>query len=157
MLQFGTDNSIISRAPFLIKMVEGEDNDIAFVISFAAKGEEGERVFDADNSALNKLLAESAPLYPDENNSYEIIFEDYVLHLTRNESFTTWDDYEIRHGRYLVVFERSRLLDSMSDFVECVLVQSLCKNKNRHYGIYCQNHIIDIITPNEPIIRTCSK
>lgn len=157
MIKFGDDTDIMNSAPFLIKTIEGQNNDISFIISLPFEGEKGADVDDIGIPALNEILTDCIPLYPDENNTYEIIFEDYVLHMTRNESFTTWDDYEIRHGKYLIMFERSRLLDSMSVFVECELLKAVCNNAGKHYGIYCQNHLVDIIATNEPIIRAYSK
>ena len=38
---------------------------------------------------------------------YEIEISDYIMHLTRNELYTSWDDYEVRKGRYFVIFEKS--------------------------------------------------
>lgn len=152
MIKFGDETVMMNSAPFLIRTIEGQDNDISFIISLPFKGEKVD-VYDTGIPALNEVLTGCTPIYPDENNTYEIIFEDYVLHMTRKESFTTGDDYEIRHGKYFILFERSRLLDSMSAFVECELIKAVRDNVSRHYGIYCQNHIVDIITTNEPIIR----
>ena len=152
MIGFGNEQDTMDSAPFLINTTEGQDNDISFIISFPLKGEK--TIIDETGiPVLNEILGNCIPIYPDGNNTYEIIFENYVIHMTRNESYTIWDDYEIRHGKYLILFERSRLLDSMPKFVECELIKAVCSNAYKHYGIYCQNHIIDIITTNEPIIR----
>lgn len=157
MIKFGNENDNINSAPFLIKAIEGQDNNIAFIISLVLEGEKGADIDDTGISVLNEILSNSIPIYSDKNNTYKIIFENYVLHMTRNESYTSWDDYEIRHGKYFILFERSRLLDSMPEFVECGLVESVCINTCKHYGIYCQNHIVDIITTNNPIIQPYNK
>lgn len=49
-----------------------------------------------------------------------IEFESYIMHLTRNESYTSWDEYEVRKGNYLVDFEKSRL----TDFYEVVIIHT---------------------------------
>lgn len=156
MIRFGDDAGIIDTYPFLIKAIEGLYNEISFIISLPLKGEKG-IVNDTGNSCLDGILNKCVPVYPDENNSYEIIFKNYVLHMTRNESYTFWDEYEIRHGKYLILFERSRLLDNISSYVDCNLINDMCKKEYKHYGIYCQNHIIDVITTTEPIIRKYNK
>lgn len=155
MIKFGEETDGMKSAPFLIRTIEGQNNDISFIISLPYKGEKRD-VYDTGIPKLNEILADCTPIYPDENNTYEITFEDYVLHMTRNESFATWDDYEIRHGKYLIVFERSRLLDCMPALVDYELIKAVRNNGSKHYGIYCQNHLVDIITTNEPIIRAYS-
>lgn len=157
MIRFGNENENIKSAPFLIQAVEREDNDISFIVSLPLKGEIGADIDDTGISALNQVLSDCTPIYPDENNIYEIIFENYVLHMTRNESYTSWDNYEIRHGKYFIVFEKSRLLDSMPEFVESGLIKAICISDCKHYGIYCQNHVIDIIATNDPVIKPYSK
>ena len=87
------------------------------------------------------------------NNLYEIVFENYVFHMTRNESYTCWDDYEIRQGDYFILFDRSRLLDYLPHIVEIGIVNAYYPQGYKHYGIYCQNHIIDIVSAIEPKIK----
>ncbi len=121
MISFGNERENINSAPFLIKAVEKQENSITFMVSFARKGEKKAGTDDESIPLLNEILADSAPLYPDANSTYEITFEDYILYMTRNESYTSWDRYEIRHG------------------------------------IYCQNHIVDIITAHDPVIQWLSR
>lgn len=77
--------------------------------------------------------------------------------MTRNESYTAWDDYEVRKGKYFIVFERSRLLDCMPKLVETELVEAYFPQGWKHYGIYCQNHIIDVIAAGEPRVTPIHK
>lgn len=158
MINFGTENKELKTLPFLIKSIEEVDNDITFIVSLPIIGEKGtgiEEIEDMEIPGLKELSIESRPIYPDENNLYEIVFEDYVLYQTRNESYTSWDDYEIRRGKYFIIFEKSRLLDYVSQLVETDIVHAYYPNGYKHYGIYCQNHIIDIIATKEPIIKRC--
>lgn len=57
-----------------------------------------------DNGLLIRLITDSGI-------KIKIDIKRYIMHLTRNESYTVWDDYEIRKGSFLVIFEKSRLLD----------------------------------------------
>ncbi|EKU71561.1 hypothetical protein [Selenomonas sp. F0473] len=154
MIEFGSKNEEVGRsAPFLISTEEGEENEIKFVVALAAEGEKGTNIDDMGIPKLGALLKDSVPLYPSEKVVYEILFDEYLIHQTRNESLTRWDDYEIRQGKYFILFEKSRFLDYMDIVVERVIAKAYWKKGWKHYGIYCQNHIIDIISPSIPAIR----
>lgn len=152
MIIFGNKNDEICAAPFLIRTIEEPDNIIKFFVAMPVKKEKGE-IIDIENPELNKILCECVPLQPEENDIYEIIFENYIFHTTRNESYTCKDDYEISQGKYFVVFDKSRLLDCLPQIVEQSIIEACFPNGWKHYGIYCQNHIIDVIAVEEPKIR----
>lgn len=82
---------------------------------------------------------------------YKIIFEQYMMHLTRNESYTFWDKYEVYSGDYFVIFKKSRLLDILD---KMIIHTDDCSYPGIgiHYGIFACDHIIDVITANEPKI-----
>lgn len=155
MINFGLENEEINTAPFLIKAIEEENDNLKFIVALPTEGQKGTDIDDIEISALKKILSESTPIYPNKNNLYKIVFENYILHQTRNESYTIWDNYEVRKGKYFIIFEKSRLLDYISQLVEIGLVEYLFPNGYKHYGIYCQNHIIDIITTKAPVIKKC--
>ena len=97
------------------------------------------------------MLLDSYPVYEDTEQIYEISFKDYVIYQCRNESYTCWDDSEVRKGRYLIIFEKSKLLD----YYESVLFDwdsDETKEKRKHYGIYTEFHIIDVISNTPPTI-----
>lgn len=153
MIVFGKENTEISMMPFLVKMIEEEDNVVKFIVALSVQGEKGTGVNDIVIPEMNKLLHETTPIYPDESNMYEILFENYIFHMTRNESYASWNDYEIRNGNYFIIFDKSRLLDYLPQIIESEIVDACHSNGWRHYGIYCQNHIIDVITAEEPKIK----
>lgn len=149
---FGEDNGL-KIAPFHIKTIEEEGNEIKFIVAMPKIGIKGSGFVDTGNSNLNHLLQKSVPLNPDYDDMYEIIFEDYAFHITRNESYADYDEQEIRKGDFFLVFERSRLLDMLPQIVVLDLVGALYSNGWKHYGIYCQNHVIDVIAMSEPIVK----
>lgn len=154
MIAFGTENIEAGQtAPFLMSFEEGQDNTIRLVIALASRGEKGADIDDMDIPKLGKLLENSYPLYPDEEKTYEIFFDEYIIHQTRNESLCCWDDYEVRQGNYLIVFKKSRLLDYLDIAIEKGIADAYWPDGWKHYGIYCENHIIDVISPCEPSIR----
>ncbi len=153
MVQFGAESNL-ECAPFLMSVQEGPDNCVSFIVSLGMKEKSVTR--DAD-TLLNQILTSCVPIEPDENETYEIIFEGDVLHMVRNESFAFVDDYEIWQGDYYILFENSFLLEQAPKLFELNLAEAVCKNKCRHYGIICQNHIVDVISANAPIIRKCAE
>ena len=73
------------------------------------------------------------------------------MHLTRNESYTAWNDDEIRQGNYLIVFTRSRLIDAYDDLIIHTENYSWL-GRGTHYGVYTADHIIDVLSDSTPII-----
>lgn len=154
MIEFGkTTKQAVKRAPFLISAEEDEDNVIRFVVALCAAGEEGAYADDMGIPALGEILKKCRPLEPDENNMYEIIFEGYIMHQITNESFDVGDDTEIRCGDYFVMIEKSMFLDYCNMIGITKYAQDILALDMKQYGIYCQNHIINIISPYPPTIR----
>ncbi len=151
MIEFGT-NDKTNGYVFLLKTEETENNCIKFTVALSRIDE---KTADTANDipAVQTLIEKSAPLRPDANEIYEIIFDNYIIHQTRNESFCSWDDYEIREGTNFIIFTKSRLLDTLPQLIDCELTNIVFSpNKAKHYGIYCLDHIIDIISCYEPTI-----
>lgn len=160
MIEFGGENKEINEKsktpPFLLELSDDPNNILRVVIAFPKEGEEGENLDDFPEpykSRVEDLLVHSRPVSEDMDQVYEIVFEDYVIYQNRNESYTVWDDYEIRKGNYLIVFEKSRLLDYYEDVLFDFDDKETKRDKRKHYGIYTENHILDVISNSTPIIR----
>ena len=155
MLEFGAKNIECGElAPFVISINDDMDNLLKIMLSLPSVGGKDSNIEDTGVDKLNELLKNCAPIYPDEGSIYEIMFENYIMYQTRNESYCSWDDYEIRKGNFLILFERSRLLDQLQNITDCQVLDdgSYYPAKWKHYGIVSQNHIIDIISQQEPVI-----
>lgn len=154
MIEFGINNEENNEAPFLISIEEGGVNCVKFIVALPYKGEVGSKIDDTGINELNKLLVNASPLYPNSSKKYEIIFEHYILYQTRNESYCSWDNYEIRNGKYFIIFSKSRMLDFLSQITDCGKLEdgTAYPGEWKHFGIYCQNHVIDIISCHEPTI-----
>lgn len=76
----------------------------------------------SDNANLNALLERCKPIHPNKDQIFEIIFE------------------------------RSKLLEYLSTATDACQLDdgSFYPDKWIHYGVYTQNHIIDIISQEEP-------
>ncbi|MCQ2481919.1 MAG: hypothetical protein MJ153_00315 [Clostridia bacterium] len=84
-----------------------------------------------------------------------IEFDSYIMHMTRNESYTSWDNYEVRKGNYLVDFTKSRF----NDFYDDVIIHTedySYPGRGHHYGIYTCDHIIDVLSNEVPKITVNS-
>ena len=152
MLEFGTANEEVNQycklAPFVISINDDIDNQLSIDIALP---EPTSDKINCNNPTLNKILANAAPIAPNLGMIYRIKFESYIIYQCRNESYTCDDNTEIGKGKYLIVFEKSKLLD----YYESVLFDfdtDSTKSQRKHYGIYTENHIIDVIANEPPII-----
>ena len=147
-----TDHPVNSEAalPFVLKISDSSDNELRIILATAKTGDK--KSLSTGSPKLDDILVNSELIEPDKQNVYEIVFSDYIIYQCRNESYKAFDDTDIRPGKYLVTFEKSRLLD----FYENVIFDfdSIdTKTKRKHYGIISANHIIDVIANEPPIIR----
>jgi hypothetical protein len=148
------DQLLGEQAPFLSSLSDGPDNELQVVISAAIVGEVGTGIRPEVTGALRDILSECRPITPNSNAMYEIFFENYILYQTRNESFTSYAPEEIRSGNFLITFESSRLLDSIPLFSDAFHSDdgTYYPGPWKHYGIYTQNHIIDVISHCPPSV-----
>ncbi|OAB42335.1 hypothetical protein [Paenibacillus antarcticus] len=80
----------------------------------------------------------------------QIDFETYVGYSIRNESFTSWDDYEEFEGKIFRIYSKSRYLD----FIKVSTFASEdYPGPFKHFGIACLNHVVDVVSVSEPIIK----
>ena len=156
MIEFGGENKEINEkskiAPFLLSLEDTPDNVLRIVIAFPMEGEEGADIDDFPEpykSRVEDILIHSRPVSEDPNQVFEIVFDDYVIYQNRNESYTVPDDYEIGRGNYLIIFEKSRLLD----YYEDVLFDFDDEETKREKRNDTENHILDVISNSEPRIR----
>lgn len=162
-IRFGEENEILREKgktpPFLVNLEEPGDNSLRIRIAAPMDGEVGTGIDPAVDSwnvpGLREMLAKSCPVYADPSRCWEICFPQYLIYQVRNESYTVWNDYEIRRGRALILFERSRLLDYLKTVLTCRRWEdgTWYPGEYRHYGIYTEDQIIDVISHTEPQIR----
>ena len=105
--------------------------------------------------ALREILSRCRPIEPDGERLFEICFEDYILYEVRSDSYAAWDGAEIRHGRWLCTLEKSALLDDVEKTTNAFRFSdgTFYPGPWRHYGIYTQNHAVDVIAHVPPVVR----
>lgn len=86
----------------------------------------------------------------DQTPVFQIDFESYIGYSVLYESFTSWDDYQVFSGNAFRIYTKSRYLDFIS-------VGTFASDDHpgpyKHYGIVCFDHIIDIVSCNNPIVN----
>lgn len=148
------------QAPFLMSLSDGSQGELHLTIAAAKIGEadsnipEFEGADQAVQQTLGRILSASRPIEPKEHRLFEICFRDYIIYQIRNESFCSYDPEEIRHGKYLIVFETSKLLSHLDEITDARQFDgdSFYPGKWTHYGIYTQNHVIDVVSHCPPTI-----
>lgn len=132
MIGFGMDNVEMGRriAPCVVSLTDDIDHNLRVVVT------------------------QSFPREGDPDDYWEVVFDGYVLFMERDESYTVPDDYEIRRGRWLEVFERSRLMDHLSSYT---FADNLFPGPLTHYCVCGEDHVVDVVTTAEPRVRLLSE
>ncbi len=154
------DSTLGNHAPFLISLSDGLQEELRIIIVGATVGNIGANVPELEETdkttkqTLNEILAETQLIDVNEQQLYEIIFHNYIIYQVRNESFSSNSPEEVKHGRYLNTFEKSQFLSYLHVATDAQLLDdgSYYPGKWVHYGIYTQNHIIDVIAQDVPDI-----
>lgn len=154
------DRMLGSHAPFLMSLSDGLQEELHIIIAAAEVGEAGsgipnfEEADEATRQALHEILTDTRPIEVNVHCLFEICFHDYIIYQIRNESFGSGDPHEVRHGRYLITLEKSRLLSHLEEITDAQQLDdgSFYPGKWKHYGVYTQNHVIDIISHCPPVV-----
>lgn len=141
---------------FLVCLNDDEDNDLHIIICGASY----ERTSDEDKNKLEEnfgdeklveIIKNCISVIPDHSVVYDIFFERYVGYSVRNESFTVWDDNEKFTGGHFRIYSKSNYLDYIKKSAP------VAQAEYTHYGVCCENHIIDVASDKEPIINKITK
>lgn len=160
MIQFGQETEHLPAMPFILEIRDAPDNTLRILAALPEIGEpgSGEKTGRRD---VDGILETCCPVTPDLEQVYELTFDPYLMYQVRNESYCSWDEYEVCAGQYFLVFSRSRLLDQVEQVTDCCRLPdgSCYPGSWTHYGIRGQNHVIDVIAENPPriVLRTREK
>ena len=132
-----------NHAPFLMSLSDGLQEELHIVIAAAEVGDVGsnipdfEGVNESTRQALHEILADTQPIEANERRLFEICFHDYIIYQIRNESFWSGDPHEVRHGKHLITFEKSKLLSHLEEITDAQQLDdgSFYPGKWAHYGI----------------------
>ena len=82
--------------------------------------------------------------------SYEIIFGSYIAYAVLNESYASVDESEKFTGRNFRVYSKSNFLDYIR---AATFASEDCPGKFTQYEIACLDHIVEVVSVDEPEIK----
>jgi hypothetical protein len=131
---------------YLTEIGEPKENVLRLVIEEArASGEpEDMKIGDVTLSAVRSIVSDEFCF------AYEVVFGSYVAYSVRNESYVGQDESEEFTGRLFCVYSKSRFLDYVR---VATFASDDYPGKLNHYGINCLNHIVDVVSVEEPQIN----
>jgi len=133
---------------YLVGISEPDVNVLRIVIDEARASEEQTRTLEVGDVKLSDLR----PIVSDDAcQRYEIVFGSYVAYSVRNESYVVMDQVEVFTGRSFNVYSESHFLNYVR---AATIASSEYPGAFVHYGMNCLDHIIDVISIDEPIINT---
>ena len=134
---------------FFLKRLIDAEGDLTIIFSVITQ----EAIDEAFRNGSRKVT-------PEQKQVYKVYFESYIMYQTRDETLCAYDPDEIREGYSLILFEKSRLLDNLLTLTPHLFhldEPDGSPGKWRHYGIYTQNSIVDVISQKEPIIEALGR
>lgn len=148
MIKFG-EKYKNDNMPYILNINDNIDNVLKIIVSLPYSGEKGSEASNTGNKDLDEILKEAYPVLIDYNEIYEITFESYIMYQTRNESFAYLDENSKVLGEYFTIIKNSSYLKMVKSIT---FYNDIFDDKYMHYGIFSWNHVIDIISAEEPKI-----
>ena len=87
------------------------------------------------------------------NFSFELVWPTYILYSVRNESFANPDETEKWEGRLFCTYSKSHFLEYAKS---STIASDEYPGPFQHWGINCLNHVIDVISHKQPILKILS-
>ena len=148
MIKFG-EKYKNDNMPYILNINDNIDNVLKIIVSLPYSGEKGSEASNTGNKNLDEILKKAYPVLIDYNEIYEITFESYIMYQTRNESFAYPDENSKVLGEYFTIIKNSSYLKMVKSIT---FYNDIFDDKYMHYGIFSWNHVIDIISAEEPKI-----
>ena len=148
MIKFGKKYKN-DNMPYILNINDNVDNVLKIIVSLPYSGEKGSEASNTGNKDLDEILKKAYPVLIDYNEIYEITFESYIMYQTRNESFAYPDENSKISGEYFTIIKNSSYLKMVKNIT---FYNDIFDDKYMHYGIFSWNHVIDIISAEEPKI-----
>jgi len=148
MIKFGKKYKN-DNMPYILNINDNVDNVLKIIVSLPYSGEKGSEASNTGNKDLDEILKKAYPVLIDYNEIYEITFESYIMYQTRNESFAYPDEKSKVLGEYFTIIKNSSYLKMVKSIT---FYNDIFDDKYMHYGIFSWNHVVDIISAEEPKI-----
>lgn len=140
---------------FMSSISEPSDNELCLQILEADTLAASPDTFRSFDEALDLNLPLGTPIeHVAGCKIFTLQWPSYVAYSVRNESYTTVDKYEIFDGRNFVKYSKSRYLDFVRD---ATFADDSFPGPMTHWGIFCLNHIIDVVSCHQPEVSISIK
>lgn len=139
-------------APFLSVLEESPDNELHIKINATFVGEMEPEILDGLDEPVVSVVAKCRPVQSS-NRVIDIRFENYIMYQVRNESFS-YIERKARQGKYLAIYNESFLLNHLDEITAAQQGDdgSFYPAPWKHYSVFTQNQVIDIISHSEPVL-----
>jgi hypothetical protein len=136
---------------FLEDITEPVDNELRLKLVEAQSRAGGGTEDGQTDEVLGEILRTASIIEPRTGcRIFEVSWPSYVAYSIRNESFCKVDAYEEFDGKVFVRYARSRYLDFVAN---ATFADSNYPGPFVHFGIFCQNHIIDVVSVDSPVVK----
>lgn len=136
---------------FLEEIGEPADNALRLKLVEARPGGAPGPVDAEPDAVLRELLRTSTRIEHGPGcKIIELYWPSYVAYSVRNESYCVPDEYETFDGRLFLRYTRSRYLDFVAS---ATFADAGYPGPFVHYGIFCLNHIIDVVSVTPPTVN----
>ena len=149
----GADSINSCKYLFLQEIGEPSENELHLVINEAvATRPVSTESLSVHPSEIRKLLASAkAILHEPGCRIFEITWISYIGYSVRNESYALPEpESSVGKGALFVKYETSRFLDSVT---ASTFASADYPGAFKHWAIYCQNHVVDVASTENPIIK----
>jgi hypothetical protein len=131
----------------LLSIADQGDNRLCVKVSFAITNPS--KTFSAE-PLLGRVASFLIPIEPSKDQCFELTWPRYLLFLTRDETQSSSPGPEVYEGHGIRNFSKSWLLESYPRLIHS---PEILPAKVIHQGIYCLNHIVDVLAYEEPAVR----
>ena len=134
---------------FMTEIGEPIDNELRIRVIEAKSGDPVDSSILHDESLKGILKSASGISHHSGCKIFELIWPSYIAYSVRNESFVSSDAYEEFEGKLLVTYKKSRYLDFVAS---ATFAKPDYPGPFKHLGIFCLNHIVDVVSMDDPKI-----
>lgn len=130
---------------YLTDIGEPEENILKLVVEEAKVSEDIEHIKIGET-----VITDCSPIVSDDTcHVYEIIFKSYIAYTVLNESYVGFEESAIRTGGLFCVYAKSAFLEYIRN---ATFASEDYPGKFTHYGINCLDHIVEVVSVDEPEI-----
>jgi hypothetical protein len=138
------------RYLYLRELTEPRDNALSVIVDEGLIGEPEDVVLPGGVPLNGSSPIEVTPA----SRAFELSWPSYVAYSVRNESFCVPDGSEEFQGQRLCRYSRSHYLDFVA---RATIARTEYPGPLVHYGVICLNHVIDVVSIDEPVVRPAAR